>query len=99
MLTTKDEAEATLAKLPLKSTVVVADTTSKTGAARRRYSFTLPTGNVCEVEIDAEPSEQQLADLAKHLPLDEKDKAAALEAMKAEPIKVAEPAPTKPASK
>lgn len=79
---TKEEAEATLAKLPLARAVAVADTTAKDGTARRVYAFTLPAGNECTIEIDAEPSEQQLADLARHLPLVDKDWAAAFEVLK-----------------
>jgi hypothetical protein len=96
---TKAEAEATLAALPLKTFVAVADTTdAKTGAARRSFAFTLPAGNACVVTVDDKPTAAQLEDLAKHLPLDAKDRAAALETMKAEPVKVAEPAPVKNAA-
>lgn len=79
---TKEEAEAKLSELPLVRPVAVADATSKDGAARRAYTFTLPAGNECIVEIDAEPTEEQLADLARHLPLADKDRSEALEALK-----------------
>jgi len=74
---TKAEAEAKLAVLPLTRAVVVVD-----DGARRRYSYTLARGNLVEIEIDAEPTETQLSDLAKHLPLEAKDRDAAFEAMK-----------------
>jgi hypothetical protein len=79
--------------LPLKTFVAVADTTdAKTGAARRSFAFTLPAGNACVVTVDDKPTAAQLEDLAKHLPLDVKDRAAALTTMKSatsEPPKAA----------
>jgi hypothetical protein len=75
---TKAQAEAVLAALPLSRAVAVTD-----AAARRRYSYTLPQGNIVEIEIDADPSDQQLDDLAKHLPLNAQDRPAALTAMRA----------------
>jgi hypothetical protein len=77
---TKADAEAKLAQLPLTRAVAVADTVAaKTGKSRRSYTFSLPTGNQCTVEIDAEPSEQQLADLVRHLPLPDERRTEALE--------------------
>jgi hypothetical protein len=79
---TKAEAEATLATLPLLSPVAVTD---KAGT-RREYAFTLPAGNLCVIEIDATPSDEQLADLARNLPLASKDRDAALLTMKSQTV-------------
>lgn len=86
---TKEDAEAVLAALPVKAPIVVTDTTdAKTGKARRSYAFVTAGGSEAVVEIDAEPSDRQLGDLSRHLPLDAKDQAAALVAMKAStPVK------------
>ena len=75
-MNTKEEAEKRLAELPLKVAVVVADT-ARLGAPRRAYTFDSGGGTV-EVEIDAEPSDAQLRDLARHLPCESKDSAAVL---------------------
>lgn len=75
---TKQEAEETLAKVPLKNPVTVTDTVR--GAVDRRvYSYTNAHGNLVEIEIDAAPSVQQLKELTNNLPLDAKDRAAAAE--------------------
>lgn len=76
---TKAEAEAKLTQLPLTRPVVVTDR----AGARRSFTFTLPAGNVCVVEIDANPSDAQLADLSRHLPLPEDKRAEALGVMRA----------------
>ncbi len=79
-MNTKAEAEVALAKCELREPVTVADTTdAKTGAARRSYTFGLTT-----VEIDAEPSKQQLADLASHLPVPDEKRAETLAVLEAE---------------
>jgi hypothetical protein len=78
---TRAEAEATLASMPLKSAVTVSDK-SESGQARRVYRFANPNGSgVTTVEIDGDPTPEQLADLAANLPLDNKDRAAALAEM------------------
>lgn len=66
---TKAEAEAWLAQLPLTRAVAVADV----GSARRSYAH----ANVY-IEIDANPTDAQLADLVRHLPLPEDKRASAL---------------------
>lgn len=52
-------------------------------ANRRAYRFLVPPPGrgFTTIEIDADPSAEQLADLARMLPLDAKDRAAALETM------------------
>jgi hypothetical protein len=68
---TKGEAEATLGKCELLRPVAVADLT-KDGKARRSFTFPNPNGaGTCSVEIDADPSKEQLEDLARHLPVPE----------------------------
>lgn len=84
-MTTKAEVESRLAELPLTAAVAVADTADvRTGAARRSYSYTTAKGNVVTIEIDADPSPAQLADLARHLPLADKDRPAALDKLSGE---------------
>jgi hypothetical protein len=83
-MSTKVQAEAVLAALPLERAVAVEDT-ADAKVARRSYVFFLTTGNRVECITDAAPTAVQLDELAAHLPLAEKDRAAALEAMKASP--------------
>lgn len=89
---TKADAEERLSRCALLRPVEVADTRDdKTGRDRRSYTFANPRGGQTVVEIDADPSEQQLRDLARHLPLEERDRAGALEVMTAEPAAAVEP--------
>lgn len=77
-MATRAEALAALAQVPLQRSVAVAETAGKQGEPRRSYTFVLPNGGACIIEIDATPSDRQLQDLAAHLPLLTKDRAAAL---------------------
>lgn len=86
----KAEAEAALARLPLKVAVLVADVTDALGKERRRYAF----GNTT-IEIDADSTDEQLAGLARHLPLADKDRAAALDALKSAAVATVEAVATK----
>src|SRR5207244_623689 len=66
---TKAEADAIMAKLALRVPVVVTDVTTD-GAPRREFLFNNPEGlGFMTVEIDADPTPQQLADLARNLPV------------------------------
>jgi hypothetical protein len=83
---TRDSAESALAKCDLRTPVAVSDTTA--GArARRAFHFANPDGSETIVEIDAEPSRQQLADLAAHLPVPEGKRAETLAILEAEDAK------------
>lgn len=55
------------------------------GTARRSYTFADGSGGTTIVEIDADPSEQQLADLANNLPVLSKDRTAVFATLKEEP--------------
>lgn len=90
-LSTKEEAETKLATLPLERTVTVEDTVDAKAAPRRSYVFLLAEGNRKECLTDAEPTAVQIEELAAHLPLAEKDQAAALEVLKTEPAPATEP--------
>lgn len=70
---TKAEAESRLARCALTAPVTVTDEPG----SRRSYAYSLARGQ-CIVEIDATPSDRQLQDLAKNLPILERDRAAAL---------------------
>jgi hypothetical protein len=85
-MNSKTEAEATLAKLPLEAPVVVSDI----GIVRREYRFTNRDGSITTVEIDADPTDAQLADLARHLPLADKDREAAFETIKSDTVAAAD---------
>jgi hypothetical protein len=66
---TKAEAESKLAELPLDRAVTVSDFTGD-AKAMRRYSY--PTNGInasVEIEIDADPSAEQLETLARNLPV------------------------------
>lgn len=90
---TKQEALDRLAALPLRSAVRVVDPGDPQdasdrmdpsllpGPGRRAYRFTSAAGYITTIEIDANPTPAQLADLARHLPVAEKDRAAALEVL------------------
>ncbi len=76
---TKGEAETKLAECDLLRPVVVADVTGKEGNARRSYTFANPHGlGEVEIEIDADPSPEQLADLSRNLPVPEGKRAETL---------------------
>jgi hypothetical protein len=82
---TQKSAESALAKCDLRTPVDVADTVdAKTGRDRRAFHFVNPDGSETTVEIDAEPSRQQLADLARHLPVPEEKRAETLATLEAE---------------
>lgn len=69
---TKEEAESKLSRCDLLKPVDVQDVTDELGAPRRAYRFENATGRgSTTVEIDADPSQEQLADLARHLPVPE----------------------------
>ena len=74
---TKQDAEQRLAKLPLQSPVEVVDF-SEDGRPRRRFRFDNPNGlGVVTIEIDADPSDQQIDDMVRNLPLPPSARAAA----------------------
>lgn len=76
---TKAEAEAKLTELPLERAVAVIDFKADAKDCRRfRYPTTGENAFV-EIEIDADPSPEQLDALARNLPLpaDKRDEAAA----------------------
>lgn len=79
---TKADAEARLARVGLLRPVAVADVADPERGERRSFQF----GNERDesqtiVEIDADPSPRQLADLASNLPLPEDKRMAALAIM------------------
>ena len=72
---TKAEAESRLARCALLRPVVVADV----DVTRRSYTFANPNGDgETTVEIDAAPTDRQLQDLALHVPILARDRAATL---------------------
>lgn len=64
----KQEAEKKLAALPLDRAVAVVDFSSSDAKAKRRFAFAVPGGQ-CEIEIDADPTPEQLDTLARNLPV------------------------------
>ncbi len=66
---TRQDAEAKLAELALQTAVGVADFTDSQGN-RRRFTYT-PVGGrgTVDIEIDADPSPEQLETLANNLPV------------------------------
>ncbi len=78
---TKEEAEAKLAKVGLLRPVAVADVTDPERGARRAYQFDNEDKSQTIVEIDADPSPRQVADLASNLPVPEDKRMAALAIM------------------
>lgn len=81
-MNTKEEAEAKLATLVIDTPVAVSDTTMD-GRPRRAYLFTFPDGHTLTIEIDATPSDEQLSDLARQMPIADKDRGTALAVFKA----------------
>lgn len=66
----KADAEAKLATIDLLRPVEVVDVLGEKGEARRRYRYDNPNGpGLVTIEVDADPSPEQLADLATHLPV------------------------------
>lgn len=73
---TKADAEARLSRCALRTTVTVEDVE---GGSRRAFRFSNPDGpGTTTVEIDADPSDRQLEDLAANIPVLGRDRAAAL---------------------
>lgn len=94
---TKADAETRLQRMPLRTAVAVIDTGEapqdmaselRPGPGRRAYRFAVPPPGrgIMTIEIDADPSPEQLAALARQLPLAEKDRAAALDEMLELPV-------------
>jgi hypothetical protein len=75
---TKAEAEAKLARLALLRPVDVADVVTD-GRPRRAYRFNNADGSETTVEIDADPTPRQIADLAANLPVADAKRAEALD--------------------
>lgn len=67
MKTLQDAIER-LATVELVAPVAVSDVQDR-GKERRRFAYRDPLGALCEVEIDADPAEEQLEALAESLPV------------------------------
>jgi len=76
---TRIEAEAKLAELPLLVAVDVADVVAEDDRPRQTFRFSNPRGlGEIEIEIDADPSPEQLADLSRNLPVPDDKRAETL---------------------
>lgn len=65
---TREEGEGLIVQHDLRN-ASVNESVDQRGIARRELRFDNPRGlGEIEIEIDADPSDRQLADLARHLP-------------------------------